>query len=316
MTAAYHTMNRLTASTDPVNGAVYTLTPTSPDNFYDASSTISVSLTTQPGYRFRRWDGDLSGTIPSGILAMSAPRAVRGLLDPVPYISPAGVMNAAGVTPQTGVAAGSMISIFGANLATATTIAPDGMLPQSLSGVIARAGDRLLPLVFTSATQINAQLPDDLQPADMVMTVTPPSQTNVQAPFTVVRNAPGLFPVASSNQIFAMAVHPDGSPITTDSPTTHGELITVYGTGFGLADHPRPLGFPIPSSPDYLIVDTVTVQVGDAVINADKAFCVPGRQGIDAVQFRLGDSAPTGTNATIKVTVNSVDSNTVLIAIQ
>jgi hypothetical protein len=132
VTAAYHRMNRLSASTDPANGAVYTVTPVSPDNFYDASTTISVSLATQPGYKFRRWDGDLSGTIPSGILAMSAPRAVRGLLDPVPYISPAGVMNAAGVTPQSGVAPGSMISIFGANLANTTTVAPDGLLPQTL----------------------------------------------------------------------------------------------------------------------------------------------------------------------------------------
>jgi hypothetical protein len=162
VTAAYHTMNRLSASTDPANGAVYTVTPASSDNFYDAPTPISVSLATQPGYKFRRWDGDLSGTIPSGILAMSAPRAVRGLLDPVPYISPAGVLNAVGVTPQTGVAPGSMISIFGANLAN-TTIAFDGILPQTLGGVVAQAGNRLLPLVFTSVTQINAQLPDDLQ---------------------------------------------------------------------------------------------------------------------------------------------------------
>src|SRR5437016_1197347 len=113
-----------------------------------------------------------------------------------------------------------------------------------------------------------------------------------------------------------MAVHEDGSPITSDAPAKRGELITVYGTGFGPADHPRPEGFPTPTSPDYLIVDTATVQVGDAVINAAKAFVVPGKQGIDAVQFRLGDGAPSGTNATFKVTVNGVDSNTVMLAVQ
>jgi len=125
-----------------------------------------------------------------------------------------------------------------------------------------------------------------------------------------------VFPVALNNQIFAMAVHEDGSPITPDSPAKRGELITVYGTGFGPADHARPYGFPTPASPDFLIVDAATVQVGDAVINAEKAFVVPGRQGIDAVQFRLGDTAATGVNANIKVTVNGVDSNTVLLAVQ
>jgi uncharacterized protein (TIGR03437 family) len=72
----------------------------------------------------------------------------------------------------------------------------------------------------------------------------------------------------------------------------------------------------VPPSPDYLIVDAATVQVGDAVINAAKAFAVPGRQGIDAVQFRLSDDSPSATNATFKLTVNGIDSNTVLIALQ
>ena len=316
VTAAYHLMNRLSASSDPPAGAVYTVAPSSADGYYDSTTSVAVSLAAQPGYRFRRWDGDLSGTIPSGVVAMSAPRAVRGLLDPVPYIAPAGVMNAAGATPQKGVAAGSMISIFGVNLANGNAVAPDGMLPQTLGGVVARAGDRLLPLIFTSPTQINAQLPDDMQAGEQVMAVSPPAQADVRALFTVVRNAPGLFPVNLNDQAFAMAVHEDGSPITADSPAKRGELITVYGTGFGPTDHPRPLGFPVPSSPDYLVVDTATVQVADAVINAERAFAAPGKQGIDAVQFRLGDGAPSGTVATLRVTVNGVDSNTVLLPVQ
>jgi uncharacterized protein (TIGR03437 family) len=309
-------MNRLLASSDPPNGAVYTLSPASPDGYYNAASAVSVSLAAQPGYRFRRWDGDLSGTIPSGMVAMTAPRAVRGLLDAIPYIAPAGIVNSAGVTPQSGVAAGSMISIFGANMASGSEVASGGTLPQSLAGVVAHAGDRLLPLIFVSPVQINAQLPDDLPQGAQVLSISPSGQADVRAPFTVVRNAPGVFPVGLNNQVFAMAIHEDGSPITPDSPARRGELITVYGTGFGPADHPRPYGFPTPDSPDFLIVDTATVQVGDAVINAEKAFVVPGKQGVDAVQFRLGDSAPSGVNANFKVTVNSVDSNTVLLAVQ
>jgi uncharacterized protein (TIGR03437 family) len=314
--ASYHLMNRLNAATNPPNGATYTVAPSSPDNFYDATSSVSLSLQVQPGYKFRAWSGDLSGAIPSGVLAMTAPRSVVGLLDPVPYISPAGVINAAGVTPQKGVAAGSMISIFGANLANSTTVAPDGMLPQTLGGVVARAADRILPLIFTAPTQINALLPDDFQPGDSVMTVSPPGQNDVRAVFTVVRNAPGLFPVQGNGQVFAMAIHEDGSAITTDAPAISGELITVYGTGFGPTSTPRPYGFPIPSSPDYLIVDTATVQVGSFVITPEKAFAAPGKQGVDAVQFRLGDGAPTGTIATFKVTVNGVDSNTVMFPVQ
>jgi uncharacterized protein (TIGR03437 family) len=94
-------------------------------------------------------------------------------------------------------------------------------------------------------------------------------------------------------------------------------LLTVYGTGFGPADHVRPEGFPVPASPRYLLLDSPSVLVGDtASLTAANAFVVPGRIGIDAVQFRLDDTAPTGIVANLHVTINGQDSNTVLLPIQ
>ncbi len=314
VSANYHLLNRLTASSVPVNGAVWTVLPASADGFYPANANVALSLVAQPGYKFRRWDGDLSGTIPSGVVTMSAPRAVKALLDPVPYIAPAGVINAAGTTPQSGVAPGGIVSIFGVNLASDTLVAPDGMLPQTLGGLTARVGDRILPLFFVSPQQINAQLPDDLAAGSQVLIVSPSGMADVRAPFTVVRNAPGLFPVAVDGQAMAMVVHEDGSPVTADAPAKSGELLTVYGTGFGPAERPRPEGFPIPQTPSYNIVDGVTLQVGTLTVAAENAFAVPGRCGVDAVQFRL-DGSVTGT-VTLLVTVNGTDSNTLMLPVQ
>jgi uncharacterized protein (TIGR03437 family) len=314
LNANYHLLNRLSTASDPVNAAVWTVLPASADGFYPANSNVALSLAVQPGYKFRRWDGDLSGTIPSGVVTMSAPRVVKALLDPVPYVAPAGVSNAAGTTPQPGVAPGGIVSIFGANLAAQTLVAPDGMLPQTMGGLTVRVGDRLLPLFFVSPQQINAQLPDDLATGDQVLTISPAGAPEVRAPFTVVRNAPGLFQVAVNGQAMAMAVHEDGSPVTADAPARSGELLTVYGTGFGPAERTRPEGFPIPQSTSYSLVDAVTVQVGEAAIPAEKAFAVAGRCGIDAVQFRLNGAA-TGT-ATLRVTINGADSNTLLLPVQ
>jgi uncharacterized protein (TIGR03437 family) len=212
------------------------------------------------------------------------------------------------------VAPGSIVSIFGANLASSTFQAPDGVLPQTLGSVTARVGDRVLPLFFVSPQQINANLPDDIALGTQVLTISPNNQPDVRATFTVARNAPGLFPVPVNDQSFAMAIHEDGSPVTADSPATAGELVTVYGTGFGPADHTRLEGFPIPQSPPYLMVDSASVQAGDIAIPAEKAFAVPGRFGIDAVQFRLNGTA--SGNLTFKVTINGVDSNTVLLPVQ
>jgi uncharacterized protein (TIGR03437 family) len=297
LVAAYHVMNRFTAASDPPAGAVWRVDPASGDGFHRTEAVVSVNLTAQPGYRFRRWDGDLTGTIPSGVVAMTAPRAVKAMLDAVPYIAPAGISNAAGSTPSTAVAPGSVISIFGANLANGTAAAGDGMLPQTLAGVTVRIGDRLLPLVFASPTQINAVLPGDLGEGSQLLTVAPPGQAEVRAPFTVARNAPGLF---------AGAFHEDGSGVTADAPARAGELLTVYGTGFGPADHTRLDGFPIPASPAYLMADPVEIHVGDTVIAPERCFAAPGRVGIDAVQFRIPDGTPAGP---VKVLVNGVESN-------
>jgi len=160
------------------------------------------------------------------------------------------------------------------------------------------------------------QLPDDVPLGAQTLTISAQGQQDVKTVFTAVRNAPGLFQQTAGDQSFALAVHEDGSPVTVDSPAKRGELLTVYGTGFGPADHKRPEGFPLPADPAYLILDPATVSIGDAVVSAENAFAVAGRVGIDAVQFRLGDGAPTGTNASVRVTINGQDSNTVLLAVQ
>src|ERR1017187_7974899 len=314
--ATYHQLNRLTTTSDPVNGAVWTVLPASADGFYLVNQNVSLSLATQPGYKFRRWDGDLSGTIPAGVVTMSVPRSVKALFDLVPYLAPMGVMNAAGTTPQAGVAPGSIVSIFGVNLATLTAVAPDGMLPQTMGGLTVSVGDRLLPLFFVSPGQINAQVPDDLATGDQLLIVSPAAAPQVRAPFTVVRNAPGLFPVPVDGQTIAnaMVMHEDGSAVTPDAPAKPGELLTLYGTGFGPTERPRPEGLPIPQSPSFSIVDAVTVQAGELAIPAEKAYAVVGRCGVDAVQFRL-DGSVTGT-VTLRVTINGADSNTLMLPVQ
>ena len=98
-----------------------------------------------------------------------------------------------------------------------------------------------------------------------------------------------------------------------DSPARSGELLTVYGTGFGPVDHTRLDGFPVPASPDYLEVDSVAGQVGDIAVQVVKAYAAPGKVGIDAVQFRLGDGSVSGP---LKITVNGVDSNPVTLPVQ
>jgi uncharacterized protein (TIGR03437 family) len=311
--AIYRQMNYLAVATAPNGAASWNLQPASADGFYDAQTSVAVNVNPLPGFRFRSWNGDLSGSSPSGMVAMNAPRAVQAMFDKVPYIAPTGVSNGAGSTPQSGVAPGSVVSIFGANLANSVAVGPSNPMAQTLGDTTVRLGDRLLPLFFVSSTQVNFQLPADLQPGTQSVVVSTQGQPDAQASFQVVQNAPGLFPLALNGQTFAVASHADGTPVTPAAPAQAGETVTVFGTGFGPTSPARPFGFAIPASPVYAVTDGVTVQIGAASVTAT-AFAAAGTVGVDGVQFVV--DGPSGSNAAITVTVNGQVSNSVLLPIQ
>jgi hypothetical protein len=146
LSANYHLLNRLSAASDPANGASVERVAGICGRILsrhrecgaepDAAAGLQIPAL---GGRFERYDSIGRGDDERAARGEGAARSH-------PVHAPAGVGNAAGQTPQTGVAPGSIISIFGVNLATDTVVAPDGMLPQTLGGLTVRVGDRLLPL--------------------------------------------------------------------------------------------------------------------------------------------------------------------------
>ena len=313
--AVYHVMNQLTVASNPAGGATLQVQPSSPDSYYDSQSSVNITVAAASGYRFLQWAGDLSGSTPSAFLDMGAPRSVQAILKAIPFIATPGVVNGAGSTPQPGIAPGSMATIFGGLLGTDTQIGPGNQLVQSLAGVSVTAGNRILPLYSVSPTQINFFLPADFPLGQAMLTVIGPSQ-NLPAPVTVVPDAPGLFQQMVDNQAFAVATHADGSPVTASSPAQVGELLTVYGTGFGSTNPPRLAGFAIPPQPQFVLQDPVTIAIGAGTITPQSAFAAPGQIGVDAIQFQVTDSSLSGTNATLSVSVNGQNSNTVFLPVQ
>jgi uncharacterized protein (TIGR03437 family) len=316
ISATYHSMNRLSVAANPSDAAAWTIAPASTDGFYDSQTLVSLGVNARPGYRFNSWSGDLSGSTPAGALTMSAPRQVIAEFSHVPYIAPTGVSNAAGATPQPGVASGSVASIFGASLAVDTAVGPANQLVQTLAGVVVHIGTRLLPLYFVSPGQINVQIPPDLPLGTQTITISSQAMPDVHTDVNIVRAAPGLFPVMLDGQFYALVLHEDGALVTNTSPARKGELLTAYGTGFGPTDHARPEGLALPLSPPYLILEPVTMQVGDSVVIPQSAFAAPGQIGLDVVQFRLDSSAPSGAAARLYLTIDGVNSNTLNLPIE
>ena len=79
--ANYQTSYQLSAASDPANGVNFQFSPASSDMFYAQNTQVTVHAVPNPGFKFRRWDGVLSGTYPSGVVTMTAPQSVIARMD-------------------------------------------------------------------------------------------------------------------------------------------------------------------------------------------------------------------------------------------
>jgi uncharacterized protein (TIGR03437 family) len=316
VTANYTSMYQLASNSDPANGALYQMDPSSSDGFFPNNTQVNVSVSARPGFKFRRWSGDLVGTYPAGSLMMTSPHAVTALMDRVPYIAPTGVQNAAGVTPNTFVAAGSLVAVVGESLAPDTVQGKANPLSQTLDGVTVTIGDRLLPLVSVAPQQIVAQLPSDLAVGDYQVTVHSSGQADVTSGFSIARNAPGIYAnLSTDGTAYVVAFHADGTNVSTASPAAQGEQISILGTGFGPYVSPVIDGF-YPFGPAPALADPVDVLAADQVLQPDWVGAATGQTGMVSLKLTIPNTLPTATNVDLQVRINGVLSNTVQLPLQ
>jgi uncharacterized protein (TIGR03437 family) len=311
----YRTFNRFAALADPAGGATFRLEPASADGFYPGESTVEVTAVPAEGYKFRRWEGDLSGTSASGFVSMLVPRLVRAQLDKTPYIPSAGIRNAAGETPVQAVAPGSIVSIFGSGLADDYVTGPTAPLAQTVGNVTARIGTRLLPLLFVSPEQVNAYLPSDLADGEYTVIVRNGMQPEIPGKISVVRHAPGLFGQQIGDQFVATAQRPDGSLAAPDRPARRGEQVVLMGTGFGPGQRMALDGFPAPETPPNPLRTQPEILVGDTVYRPDFAGAAPGLAGVTLLRFTVPADWSAGT-VEMRVRQAGVESNRVLLPVE
>jgi uncharacterized protein (TIGR03437 family) len=318
VSANYHTSWALQTASNPANQAQFKFSPSSPDGYFADGTQISITVVPNGGYRFTSWSGDLSGVFTTAYLTMSAPHSVTASLAPSPYIPPAGIVTAAGPNPGGTIGPGSVISIFGQNLAPSLQIGQTNPLAQAIGGVTVTVGNYLLPLMFVSPGQINAQVPVELTDGNYTLAVHQAGQPDVNGAFTVQRDSPGVFTQANpQNTPLVLALHADGTPVTSDSPAQRNETISIYGTGFGPFDHTPVDGFVVAPGSGWLLTDPVTIVTDSGLtFTPSWAGAAEGMVGTAIVQLIINDQIPTATTLNMQVTVNSVPSNTVQLPVQ
>jgi uncharacterized protein (TIGR03437 family) len=306
LTANYQMRYRVSTAAAPSEAGAVLLQPVSGDGYYNANVQVQATVSPNPGFQFRSWQGDATGPYSSVILNVNTPKVVAAAFNRVPYLSPAAVQNAAGTTPVSAVAPGSVVSLFGLNLASDTAVGPTNTLAQTLLNVIVLMGNQILPLYFVSPQQINVQLPFATDLGPQMLTVHQQGQPDVTANFTVVRNAPGLFAVT----------HQDGTAVTAAAPAGPGETVQLIGTGLGPYDRNPPDGFTIPAGSTFSLVDPVTVTAGSTQANLISTLPSFTGVGLTTVAFQVPDNLESGATVPVRISANGVDSNSISLFVQ
>ncbi len=220
-----------------------------------------------------------------------------------PSINTGGIVN--GATFSRTIAPGSLISIFGRNLA-ATATASELPLPEILGGACVTFNDVTLPLLSTSAAQINAQLPPDALPGTNAVIVHS-ILTGLESAVTLVnvsRTAPGVFAVEGNQAALFHAS--DMRLVTRANPARRDEVLVLFANGLPPSD-PGLLqqGQPAPSSP---LVTTVPARVylGDPDLRGSEAIIewsgfTPGFVGLNQINLRVAAASPAGDNLPVVV---------------
>ena len=286
-TAVYVRQNRLSVEATPAEGATFAISPSSPDGFYDEGVTGVGRSQARVRLQHMGWTGDIPGSSTTAALthrcaedggAAAGPRPCDLAIRRAECRDPASADN---------VAPGSLISIFGANLAPETQAGPEVRWPKRLKSVTVRADDTFLPLVFVSPGQINAQIPASISEGNHKITVRWEGKPEASAPVSVVRNAPGSS--ATDNRInrWAFSFGPTAARFRKIVLPIPAKSSLFWGQAWDRTTILPPDGFLLDEALGYTLADPVTVLVGEDA--ASPAICGQvercGRD--DAVRFQV-----------------------------
>jgi uncharacterized protein (TIGR03437 family) len=228
----------------------------------------------------------------------------------VPLVPGNGVVNTANFLG--GVAPGGLISIFGANLASAATAA-NSPLPTLLGGACVTLNNTPLSLLATSPTQINAQLPPTLAAGRYPLVVRSLAGQAASASInvTVSKYAPAVFVDGEGAALY----HADGTRVGKDHPGKRDERLTLYATGLGVTTGGRvTVGTPAPASP-LAVTAPVSLYFGnplikEAAIIVDWSGLLPGSIGVYQINCRIPGAHLKGDALPITLKIGGVSSPT------
>ena len=231
------------------------------------------------------------------------------------------VSAASGTAP---VAPGSIVSIYGAELAAAPTSATKLPLPTDLGGTSVMVTDSTgvetaLPLFYAGPTQINAEIPASVSAGGATFAITAPARRQV-SPVTLAAIAPGLFSANQSGAGVAAAQlvtdQANGTQTTADVFQCSGGVATCDAVPLDVSGGNTALVLYGTGIQNRVSLSDVTVKIGSHTLPASYAGAAPNYAGEDQVNVLLPASLAGSGTVNVTVIVAGAASNTVTVDIQ
>jgi uncharacterized protein (TIGR03437 family) len=225
-----------------------------------------------------------------------------------------GVLN--GGSFQSGFASATWVSVFGTNLSASTenwstSSFANGLLPTSLDGVSVIINGIPAYVNYISPTQINVLAPDDPTTGAVQVQVTAAGQTSNSFPAQKQQFAPAFFTFANGKYVAAEHANYSylGAPgliagVTT-TPAQPGEIILLYGTGFGPTNPALPTANLVTTAEP--LTNKVTLTIGGVTANVQFAGLV--ESGLYQFNVTVPSGLPSG-DAAVVAKVGGVPSQT------
>ena len=257
----------------------------------------------------------------SGVIAASGATAAA-LPNAPPYIS--GVVNGGSFLLPGLVAPGTMVSIFGSNLADGQMQVFSTPFPNTLQGAQFTVSGQTLPIFYASSGQVNAIMPIGLTAnvRDQLILVRDTTQS-APVDLLVTDQDPGMFAVnqqgTGQGAVLvggtAQIAAPVGSiPGANTGPATAGQTISIFLAGLGTVSNPPADGSP--STGTSLTTVTPVVNIGGVPATVTYSGLAPGEVGLYQVNAVIPAGAQTGHAVPIFITIGNQNANVVTIAIQ
>ncbi|MEZ5398468.1 MAG: hypothetical protein R2729_02300 [Bryobacteraceae bacterium] len=225
-----------------------------------------------------------------------------------PVVVSNGVVNNFDRRPGGPQAPGTLVEIFGDNLALTTEVAKlqDGKLPFEVNGVSVIMGNQRLPLVAVSPGQLNAQIPTGIRvPQQLPLVVRAGNALSVPVRIPVQPVQPGLLVFADGRLI----AHDETSAIVGQGGRARrGRPIVLYLVGMGVTNPGLDAGGVSPGQPLAAAAEAPQVLVDGQPVRVLFAGLTPGFVGLYQINVILPEDVAPG-EVPVVVRQGDVDSN-------